>query len=166
MKLGEFKDLARVGIAGAPLVSKRKVKGRIFEAEMDVHGLSMDDDLPIVSIDLDKRDGGGMEASRAKIDEWPTLPDEVEGFKPGELAVLGGRSKKTRISDDDLAKLFERRTDDGKGARKALVVRPDIPRTDVRLLPPTETITAASMARSRAALLDFADMPDEDDDEA
>src|SRR6478752_1453148 len=68
---------------------------------------------------------------------------------------------KTHDDDDEFAKLFEPSTYAPK--RKGVIVRPDIPHVDVRKLPPTETITAASMARSRARLADFADMPDEDE---
>lgn len=141
MKLGEFKDLARGGIEGTPLVSKRRVKGRVFEAgSLEVDGLPMEDDDDLYRrVDLDKRDVGGMEASRAKIDEWPSMPDELEDLE------------KT-VADDELAKLFRPRTDDGKGKRKAMVVRPDIPRLDVRTLPRTAMHISDKMDKSRAKL--------------
>jgi len=155
MKLGEFKDLARGGIAGQPLVSKRKVKGRVFETgSLEVNGLPMEDDpdmyVSIEKPDLGKRDGGGMEASRAKIDEWPSLPDELPGFKPGEVAKL--RTDTRRISDEELAKLFGKTLDDTPTKRKAMVVRPDLPRLDVRTLPLPTLETSTKMAASRAKL--------------
>jgi hypothetical protein len=145
MKLGEFKDRARAGIEGGGLASKRKVRWKL-ESELAIHGLDMeyDGDDPVVSVDLGKRDGGGMEASRAKIDEWPSMP-ELD-----------------KADDDELAALFKPRIDDGKGARKGAFIRPDIPHVDVRKLPHTDKITSASMERSRGALADFADMPDDE----
>ena len=112
MKLGEFKSLAREGIASA-LVTKRKVRWK--GPEVDV------------------------------------MPME------GELGEL----EKT-VADDELSDLFKSRLDDGEVKRKGLVVRPDIPRLDVRMLPAPDEIKSASMVRSRARLCEFEGMPDEE----
>lgn len=156
MKLVEFKDRARAGIEGCGLASKRKVRWKL-EGDIGVNGLSLEDELGDVaitsidleaSIDLDRHyaiDHGGMEASRAKIDEWPSMPEALEGFEPGELVDLFGPS-----------------TTPAK--RKGTIVRPDVPHVDVRFLPMAGVVVGASMERSRAKLAaDFADMPDEDE---
>ena len=147
MKLEELKRQARSGMAGGPLVPRRAVR---VKDEMSADAKR---DIETGRVKFPKRISvrGSMEESRAKIDRDPDFEEveELEGFKPGEIVDL--RSK-TRIERVDISSLFEPRTDDETSKRKGSVVRPDIPRLDVRTLPVAGEMIRSSFDRSRAKL--------------